>query len=103
MPVTVEAKDKQNRFDLTELPFVTIDGEDARDFDDAVYCEQHEESDGGFYVAIADVAHYVRPDSELDVSARERGVGVFPSVRGADVTGETLKRTLLLNQWLSAW
>lgn len=77
MPVTVEAKDKQNRFDLTELPFVTIDGEDARDFDDAVYCEQHEESGWRLYVAIADVAHYVRPDSELDVSARERGTSVY--------------------------
>ena len=77
MPATVEPSDKENRFDLTELPFVTIDGEDARDFDDAVYCELHEESGWRLYVAIDDVAHYVRPGAELDVSARERGTSVY--------------------------
>lgn len=77
MPVVVEDADKEHRFDLTDLPFVTIDGDDARDFDDAVYCEQHEESGWRLYVAIADVAHYVRPGSELDLSARERGTSVY--------------------------
>ncbi len=77
MPSKVLPKDKSDRFDLTELPFVTIDGEDARDFDDAVYCEQHEESGWRLYVAIADVGHYVKVDSELDASARERGTSVY--------------------------
>lgn len=77
MPSEVTGKDKSNRFDLTELPFVTIDGEDARDFDDAVYCEQHEESGWRLYVAIADVGHYVKVASELDHSARERGTSVY--------------------------
>ena len=61
-----------DRKDLSRLPFVTIDGETARDFDDAIYVEQRAK---GFilYVAIADVAHYVRPGSALDAEALERG------------------------------
>ncbi len=68
--------DKKNRQDLRLLPFVTIDGADARDFDDAVYCEPVEK---GFrlYVAIADVAHYVRPASALDDEAINRGTSVY--------------------------
>ena len=60
------------RRDLRNLPFVTIDGPDARDFDDAICVEPH---DNGFilWVAIADVSHYVRPRSALDREARERG------------------------------
>ncbi|MBV8403887.1 MAG: RNB domain-containing ribonuclease, partial [Gammaproteobacteria bacterium] len=60
------------RVDLRELPLVTIDGDDARDFDDAVYAEPHP---GGFrlIVAIADVSHYVRPGSALDAEAQNRG------------------------------
>jgi ribonuclease R len=72
----VAEADKQHRTDLRALPFVTIDGEDARDFDDAVYCEK---SKNGWrlYVAIADVSHYVKPDSALDLEARERGTSVY--------------------------
>jgi len=68
--------DKKNRMDLRQLPFVTIDGADARDFDDAVYCEPIAK---GFqlYVAIADVAHYVRIDSALDTEAVNRGTSVY--------------------------
>lgn len=72
----VDAEDKADRVDLRELPLVTIDGEDARDFDDAVYCEP----DGkGFrlWVAIADVSHYVRVGTELDKEATERGNSVY--------------------------
>lgn len=77
MPIVVPEKDKRNRKDLTSRPFVTIDGEDARDFDDAVYCEK--KSGGGWrlFVAIADVAHYVEVDSELDKTAFERGTSVY--------------------------
>jgi len=77
MPIEVKARDKIDRFDLTELPFVTIDGEDARDFDDAVYCEQKENGGWRLYVAIADVSHYVRVDTVLDQSARQRGTSVY--------------------------
>ncbi|MBU6509644.1 MAG: ribonuclease R [Gammaproteobacteria bacterium] len=67
---------KAGRLDLRRTPLVTIDGEDARDFDDAVYCERV--ADGfRLLVAIADVAHYVRPDSALDTEARNRGNSVY--------------------------
>ncbi|MDR2696397.1 MAG: VacB/RNase II family 3'-5' exoribonuclease [Deltaproteobacteria bacterium] len=64
-------EDQVGREDLTELPFVTIDGETARDFDDAIFVRKTKR---GFrlHVAVADVAHYVRPGSALDKEARER-------------------------------
>ncbi|WFB47910.1 ribonuclease R [Vibrio coralliilyticus] len=71
---------KQGRVDLRELPLVTIDGEDARDFDDAVYCEAKKSGGWRLWVAIADVSYYVRPDSALDKEAINRGNSVyFPS------------------------
>lgn len=76
LPIEVRAADKSNRVDVRHLPFVTIDGEDARDFDDAVLCERRR---GGWrlYVAIADVSHYVQVDSSLDIEARARGNSVY--------------------------
>ena len=72
----VSEQDKRGRRDLRELAFVTIDGADARDFDDAVYCESV--GDGfRLYVAIADVAHYVEVDSPLDREAQLRGTSVY--------------------------
>ncbi|PHM44519.1 exoribonuclease R [Xenorhabdus mauleonii] len=71
---------KQGRVDLRELPLVTIDGEDARDFDDAVYCERKRGGGWRLWVAIADVSYYVRPQTPLDTEARSRGNSVyFPS------------------------
>ncbi|MGL4223891.1 MAG: ribonuclease R [Vibrio sp.] len=71
---------KQGRVDLRALPLVTIDGEDARDFDDAVYCEAKKGGGWRLWVAIADVSYYVRPDSALDKEAINRGNSVyFPS------------------------
>lgn len=70
-------KDRVGRIDLRDLPLVTIDGEDARDFDDAVYAEKRP---GGGYrvvVAIADVSHYVRIGKPLDDEAQERGTSVY--------------------------
>jgi ribonuclease R len=72
----VDPREAQGREDLRRLPLVTIDGEDARDFDDAVYAEAHA---AGFrlIVAIADVSHYVRPDTALDAEAQRRGTSVY--------------------------
>jgi ribonuclease R len=76
LPDEVRKSDWKGREDLTELPLVTIDGETARDFDDAVYCERQ----GKGYrliVAIADVSHYVQPGSALDQDAYDRGNSVY--------------------------
>ncbi|MES1982187.1 MAG: ribonuclease R [Pseudomonadota bacterium] len=72
----VKPDDYAGREDIRQLPLVTIDGETARDFDDAVYCEK---SDEGFrlVVAIADVSHYVHPGDALDKEALNRGNSVY--------------------------
>jgi len=74
---SVDPAEAARRTDLRAVPLVTIDGEDARDFDDAVYAEAR--PDGGFrlLVAIADVSHYVRPGTVLDREARARGTSVY--------------------------
>ncbi|WVD64291.1 ribonuclease R [Utexia brackfieldae] len=71
---------KNGRVDLRDLPLVTIDGEDARDFDDAVYCQKKRGGGWRLWVAIADVSYYVRPQTPLDKDACSRGTSVyFPS------------------------
>jgi ribonuclease R len=83
------------REDLRAVPLITIDGEDARDFDDAVYAEP----DGAGFrliVAIADVAHYVQPDSPLDRTAEERGNSVYFPDRVVPMLPEALS-----NGWCS--
>lgn len=72
----VAAEDFPERKDLRHLPFVTIDGLSARDFDDAVYAKKSGENHR-LYVAIADVSHYVRPQSALDEDACERATSVY--------------------------
>jgi len=74
---TIPPAAKRGRVDLRELPLITIDGEDAKDFDDAVYCEPKREGAFRLYVAIADVSFYVRPQTALDEEARERGNSVY--------------------------
>ena len=80
LPSSVRAADKRQRVDLTDIGFVTIDGEDARDFDDAVYCEPAKvgRSKGWrLLVAIADVSHYVQTGEALDIDASERATSVY--------------------------
>ncbi|MFO7953495.1 ribonuclease R [Thioalkalivibrio sp.] len=72
----VAEADKKGRLDLREKPFVTIDGDDARDFDDALYCEP-EGKGWRLWVAIADVSHYVARDAALDREAQTRGTSVY--------------------------
>ena len=67
---------KRGRVDLRDLPLVTIDGEDARDFDDAVFCQKQGKG-WKLWVAIADVSYYVRPKSALDTEAYNRGNSVY--------------------------
>lgn len=73
----VPPRDKAGRIDLREVPLVTIDGADARDFDDAVYAEPLDDGGWLLLVAIADVSHYVRPGDALDQEALQRGTSVY--------------------------
>lgn len=77
IPQQIHEHQLKGRTDLRDLPFVTIDGEDAKDFDDAVYC--YKKPKGGFqlYVAIADVSNYVLPNTALDKEAARRGNSVY--------------------------
>jgi ribonuclease R len=92
-PAGVLASELKDRRDLRQLPLVTIDGETAKDFDDAVYCER---SGKGFklWVAIADVSHYVRPGDALDVEARLRGNSVYFPRRVIPMLPEVLSNGL---------
>ena len=83
LPDKIRPIDRKNRIDLTDVALVTIDGEDARDFDDAVYCEPAKigrvKTPNGWrlIVAIADVSHYVKPGEPIDDDAYERATSVY--------------------------
>jgi ribonuclease R len=84
LPDKIRPADRKDRIDLTDVPLVTIDGEDARDFDDAVYCEPIKTGRGKtafdgwrLVVAIADVSHYVKPGEPIDDDAYERATSVY--------------------------
>ena len=84
IPVTVKRNELNGRVDLRDAPFVTIDGEDARDFDDAVFCtpielgtDKRKKPGWRLLVAIADVSHYVTPGDAIDDDAIERGTSVY--------------------------
>ena len=93
LPQSIDAEAYRDREDLTDLPLVTIDGETAKDFDDAVFAEP---VDGGWrlLVAIADVAHYVTPGSALDDSAWQRGTSVYLPDRVVPMLPEALSNHL---------
>jgi len=93
LPKTVEARDAKGRKDLRKLPFVTIDGETAKDFDDAVYCEKKGKS-FKLWVAIADVSHYVKHGDALDREAYERGNSVYFPRRVIPMLPEELSNEL---------
>lgn len=76
LPDKVTNSDKKNRKDITHLPLITIDGEDSRDFDDAVYAKPNNQG-WQLIVAIADVSHYVKPNTALDKEAFARGNSVY--------------------------
>ncbi|HMO48655.1 MAG TPA: ribonuclease R [Rubrivivax sp.] len=84
LPDKLRPADRRHRIDLSDVPLVTIDGEDARDFDDAVYCEPFVRGRGKnrvegwrLIVAIADVSHYVKPGEAIDADAYERATSVY--------------------------
>ncbi len=93
LPAAIDASDRVGRVDLTALPLVTIDGETAKDFDDAVWCARKGQ---GFrvIVAIADVSHYVKDGDALDRDARERGTSVYFPRRVIPMLPEALSNEL---------
>jgi ribonuclease R len=93
LPGEVRPADRKGRTDLTSLPLVTIDGETAKDFDDAVFCERNAKG-YRLVVAIADVSYYVRDGDALDADARERGTSVYFPRRVIPMLPEELSNEL---------
>jgi ribonuclease R len=94
LPDDPPASEVSGRKDLRDLPFVTIDGESARDFDDAVCLEHGRRGGARLYVAIADVSHYVRPGSALDREAAVRATSVYFPDRAIPMLPEQLSNRL---------
>ena len=94
LPGRVDPQRYLDREDLTDIPLVTIDGEDARDFDDAVFCSARPKGGWRLIVAIADVGHYVKLGSSLDIEARERGNSVYLPDRVVPMLPEALSNGL---------
>ena len=90
----INAADMQGRKDLRKLAFVTIDSEDAKDLDDAVFCEPHQQGGWRLLVAIADVSHYVQRGSALDTEANNRGNSVYFPGRVIPMLPEVLSNGL---------
>ncbi|MCM8595762.1 ribonuclease R family protein, partial [Accumulibacter sp.] len=93
LPQAIDPRESQRRVDLRDLPLVTIDGENARDFDDAVFAERRGRG-WRLVVAIADVSHYVGPATALDRDARERGNSVYFPRRVIPMLPEQLSNEL---------
>jgi len=93
LPTEVLDSEISGRVDIRDLPLVTIDGEDARDFDDAVYCEPNSKG-WRLIVAIADVSNYVQPDAALDMEAQNRATSVYFPERVIPMLPEALSNGL---------
>jgi len=93
LPSKIRPVDRRQRVDLTDVPLVTIDGETAKDFDDAVWCEP-QGKDFRLIVAIADVSHYVQPGDALDTEAIQRGNSVYFPRRVIPMLPESLSNGL---------
>jgi ribonuclease R len=97
LPDTVRTADQRGRIDLTDVPLVTIDGMDARDFDDAVYCEPAKigrAKGWRLLVAIADVSHYVKSGGDIDTDAFDRATSVYFPRRVVPMLPEKLSNGL---------
>jgi ribonuclease R len=94
VPGEVPDADKQGRYDLRDLPLVTVDDESARDFDDAIYVEKRWRGGWRLIVAIADVSHYVHPGMALDEEAEKRGNSVYFPNRVIPMLPEVLSNGL---------
>src|SRR5262249_32838184 len=77
VPLVITAREMEGRRDFRGMPVVTIDGETARDFDDAVWVDRLANGNYALHVHIADVSHYVRPGTPIDEEARLRGTSVY--------------------------
>ena len=86
--------DDSIRKDLRELPFMTIDGADAKDFDDAIYCDVDKDGSWDLYVAIADVSHFIEHQSELDAQAQIRATSIYFPTRVIPMLPEGLSNDL---------
>ncbi|MCM2322685.1 MAG: ribonuclease R [Oligoflexia bacterium] len=93
MKLEIPGRDLEGREDLRKIPFITIDGETARDFDDAVHVERRK-SGHVLWVAIADVSHYVTEGSDLDQEARSRGTSVYFPERAFHMLPRALSENL---------
>jgi ribonuclease R len=94
LPTIVRDVDRIDRADLRHVPFTTIDPETARDFDDAVAIEPLPHGGSRLWVAVADVSHYVREGSPIDVEARRRGVSIYLPNRAIPMLPEPLSARL---------
>lgn len=94
LPERLYENEMQGREDLRHLAFVTIDGEDARDFDDAVYCDINADGNFTLSVAIADVAHYVKSGAALDADAFARSTSIYFPRRVVPMLPEKLSNGL---------
>ncbi|EPE37210.1 ribonuclease R [Candidatus Photodesmus anomalopis] len=90
----ISEKSKKGRLDLRDLPFITIDDEDAHDFDDAVFCKARKNGGWRLWVAVADVSYYVHPNSYIDKEAINRGNSVYLPSRVIPMLPEVLSNGL---------